>query len=169
LSKQNQRHALIVVADGGRTSVAPSIQSLVDQGSRVLALDPFYFGESKIASRDWLFSILLSSLGQRPLGLQAGQLLAAAHWIREADAGSTVSVQAYGPRSSLYALIAAAVDPQTIQSVQLHDSLNSLRDILDRDWTADKYPELFPFGLLERFDVPQIADLAKLKQRSAQD
>ena len=33
-----------------------------------------------------------------------------------------------------------------------HDSFGSLREILEKDLTVDKYPELFAFGLLEHFE-----------------
>ena len=67
-------------------------------------MDPFYFGESKISKRDFLFALLLSSVGDRPLGIQASQIAAIARWLK-----TPVSIQAFGPRSSLIASVAAAL------------------------------------------------------------
>ena len=71
----------MIVADVGRSGLDATARQLLDDGYRVVALDPFYIGESKITSRDFLFALLVASVGQRPLGLQAGQLSAAARWL----------------------------------------------------------------------------------------
>lgn len=148
LSKGHPRETVIVIADEGKNSVAPQIEALANEGLRVIGMDPFYFGESKIATRDFLFSMLIASLGERPLGLQASQVLAAARWAK-----SPVKVIAFGPRTSLIAAVAHGLDPAAIKDVVTHDSFGSLREILEKDLTVDKYPELFAFGLLEHFEL----------------
>src|SRR5262249_51345573 len=66
----NQKVTLLI-GDQGRAALAPEARRLVKQeGRRVIAVDPFYFGESKIAKRDWLFALLISSVGDLPLGIQ---------------------------------------------------------------------------------------------------
>ena len=42
----------------------------------MLAVDLFYFGESKIRLHPDLFAIAVSSIGERPLGIEASQLAA---------------------------------------------------------------------------------------------
>ena len=66
----------IVVADDGRQSTAAKVAELLGAGYRVIAVDPFYLGESKIAERDYLFALLVAAVGDRPLGLQASQVAA---------------------------------------------------------------------------------------------
>jgi hypothetical protein len=122
----------------------------------VVAVDPFYFGESKIAKRDWLFAILVAALGERPLGLQASQVAATARWLRTERNAGPVAVLAVGPRSSLFGSIAAALEPQSIAALETHGAMNSLKEVISRNLSADKTPELFCFGLLEEFDIPQI-------------
>ncbi|MCC6586221.1 MAG: acetylxylan esterase [Bryobacterales bacterium] len=153
--------AVIVIADQGKASAAAHIDRLVAAGKRVLAIDPFYLGESKITRRDFLYAMLLAGLGERPLALQAGEINAAARWLRTARGASSVAVLAVGPRTSLMALVAAAVEPQPVAGLELKDSFASLKDILTRDLTVDKAPELFCFGLLESFDIPQIIGLVQ--------
>lgn len=150
---------VILVSDGGRKSVAGEARQWLDRGSRVIALDPFYFGESAIETEDYLFAILIASLGERPLGIQAGQIAAAARWARERD-GKPVEVHAVGPRLSLAALIAGALEPSAISGLRLEESFGSLHEILERDLTVKQAPELFCFGLLEAFDIRQIVALA---------
>ena len=54
--------------------------SLLDSGKRVLAVDPFYFGESGLGKRAYLFGLLVSAVGERPLGIQTAQLSAICRW-----------------------------------------------------------------------------------------
>ena len=46
-----------------------------------------------------------------------------------------------------------------IAGVQLADSWRTLREVLDRNISAQQMPEMFTFGLLAEFDVPQIEQL----------
>jgi len=150
---------VILLADAGRASLAADVARLAGEGKRVVAIDPFYFGESKIATRDWLFAILVAALGERPLGIQAGQVAAVARWLEERRAGP-VEILADGPRAGLAALIATALEPKAISRLTVRKGFRSLKEILDRDMTVDKTPELFCFGLLESFDVDQLVALA---------
>ena len=147
---------VILIGDEGRASLAAEAQRLVSEGRRVLAVDPFYFGESKISKRDFLFALLISSIGDRPIGIQASQIGAVARWLK-----SPVSIEAFGARSSLIASVAAALDPKAISSVNTHGALSSLSEVIDKNMQVDKAPELFSFGLLESFDIPQINALGK--------
>ena len=149
---------VLLVADGGRASAAGEIRELLRQGRRVVAVDPFYFGESTIETEPFLFAILIAALGERPLGVQAGQIAAAARWARERHS-DPVEVHAIGPRTSLAALIAAALETEAVSGLRLEESFNSLREVIERDLGANQTPELFCFGLLESFDIPQIRDL----------
>jgi hypothetical protein len=72
-----------------------------------------------------------------------------------------VSVTATGPRTSLAALVAAAVETKSIASLHFDGAFKSLREVITRDLTVDKTPELFCFGLLEEFDIPQIVALVR--------
>lgn len=157
-SRGEAKATTIVVADAGRIAAAAQAERLLKEGRRVLALDPFYFGESRIERRDFLFALQVAAVGDRPLGIQAGQVAAAARWLEARGAGP-VSIVALGPRSSLFSLVAAALEPQAIAGLELHNSFRSLKDIIERNLGANTHPELFCFGLLESFDIPQIEAL----------
>ena len=159
LERDRAEGTVVLVADGGRKSVTGEIRSLLGEGRRVIAVDPFYFGESHIETEDFLFAILIAALGERPLGIQAGQIAAAARWAQSRH-GGPVEVHAVGPRTSLAALIAGALETEAIGGLRLVESFDSLREIIERDLGANQAPELFCFGLLEAFDIPQIAALA---------
>ena len=125
----------------------------------MVAIDPFYFGESKIQKRDFLFALLVSAVGERPLGIQAAQVAAVARWARNEFEVENVRVVSKGPRSSLIALVASALEPAAIGGVELHGSMGSLREIIEKNMTVREAPELFCFGLLEAFDIKQLVAL----------
>ncbi|MBI4587124.1 MAG: acetylxylan esterase [Planctomycetes bacterium] len=160
LEPESPQGTAVVVADGGRAGAADLARELLAQGRRVLAVDPFYFGESRISSHDFLFALLAASVGDRPLGIQASQLAAIARWLEQRGAGPA-TLHAAGPRSGLFSLVAAGLERKAIAGVKLKDDLASLKEIIDKSWRADQMPELFCFGLLEAFDIPQLKKLAE--------
>jgi len=149
----------ILVADAGRKSVAAEAERLLAAGKRVIAIDPFYFGESHIAQKDWLYAVLVAGVGDRPLGLQASQVAAIARWAAAQRGDNPVTLVAVGPRSSLFALVAAGLEEKAIDRVELHGALQSLKEVIRQNWTVSQRPELFCFGLLEAFDVAQLKAL----------
>ena len=149
---------VLQVADGGRTSAADAVGAQRKTGRRVIALDPFNFGEFRMETKDWLWSLLIAALGERPLGVQAGQIAATARWARDRY-GQPVEVHAMGPRTSLSTLIAAALEADAISGVRLQDSFGRLAEIIERDLDARQAPELFCFGLLEAFEMEDIRTL----------
>jgi len=150
----------LLLADGGRCAATNQIAQLLAAGRRVVAADPFYFGELVPAEKDFLWALMLATIGDRPLGLQAGQVLALARWWESEHPGEAVRICGVGPRASTVALVAAALAPQTFAGVDLRDSWTSLREILTQNRRFEQMPELFCFGLLEAFDLPALQALA---------
>lgn len=173
----------LIVADAGRKSTAALVEAELRAGRRVVACDPFYWGESAYPQRAYLYALLAASVGDRPLGLQARQIQAAARWLaaRPLPDPSTqpapetaakepaepaakpgagpVELIAVGPRSTLAALAAAALEPDAVDRLRLHQSLGSLHELLELDWSFEQAPECFCFGLLARFDVRSLVEL----------
>ncbi len=152
----------LLVGDAGRAALASEVARLLAAGQRVIAIDPMLWGESKIKAQDpdYLFPLFLAAVGERPLGIQAAQLAAVARWAKQERGHVPVHVVAVGPRSSMAALVAAAVKPNAISGLELLGSLSSLKQLIDDDKTVETLPELFAFGLLRDFDVVQLAALA---------
>ena len=159
LTRGTPRGTTLLVADAGRKSLAARTESLLAAGQRVLAVDPFYFGESKISSRDFLYALLVAATGDRPLGIQSSQLAAVARWARTEFKSKPVALESIGPRLGLAALVATALEPTAIATLHQTDALPSLREIIRQSWSVDQKPELFCFGLLEHFDIPNIQSL----------
>lgn len=143
----------------GRRALAAEVEKLLAEGKRVVAVDPFYFGESRIAQKDFLFALLVAAVGDRPLGLQASQLTAAARWLSGERKLGPVKVISIGPRASVFATVAAALEEKAIGSLEVRQPLGSLRELIGQNVGVNQQPELFCFGLLEQFDVPQLRAL----------
>ena len=156
----------IVVSETGRALTSETVRNLLDQGQRVVAVDPFYVGESKIPSRNFLFALLVSAVGQRPLGIQASQLAAIARWSREQHPDADIRIVGVGERMSLAALIAAGLETDAIDRVELRGSLATLKQVVERNYAVNQKPEFFCFGLLEAFDIRELAALAAPREVS---
>jgi hypothetical protein len=159
LTPPEPKGTVILLADAGRKSTAARAAELLQAGQRVLAVDPFYFGESKIAQKDFLYGLLVSAVGERPLGIQADQIAAASRWLAKAQSTGPVTVVAVGRRLGLGALVAAALEEQAIGGLELHQPFASLKQVVEEGLEVPAGPELFCFGLLAEFDVPQLVRL----------
>ena len=58
-----------------------------------------------------------------------------------------------------FSKVAAALEPKAVGKPMLDGSLESLKQVIDKNWTVEQAPELFCFGLLEAFDIKQIRAL----------
>ena len=145
----------LLVADKGRGSAAEAAEELLAAGHRVIAVDPFHLGESEIKGRGYLFALMVATVGDRALGLQSRQLQAVAKWLHKQHR-DPVGLVAVGPRTSVAALVAAGLEPESIGDVQLHGCYKSLKQVIESKLGVNRAPELFCFGLLEQFDIPQL-------------
>ncbi len=157
----NAKRTVLVFSEQGRAKLGEQVAELLSQNARVIAFDPFYFGESKIQQKDFLFGLLVAAVGERPLGIQTQQVAAIARWARTTGgtAAANLELQAVGPRSSLIALAAAAIETAAIDRLQLTGSYGSLREVIGQELGVNQAPELFCFGLLQTTDVLQMAAL----------
>ncbi|QDU25528.1 hypothetical protein ETAA8_05970 [Anatilimnocola aggregata] len=155
----DSKGTVILLADEGRAAIAEQVRQSLADGWNVLAVDPFYFGEAKVKNKNWLFAILMASVGERPLGVQAAQVQQVAQWLKAQRNAKQVRVATVGPRTSLIALAAAATDAKSIDSLRLQGSLGSLKEVIENGGTVDKTPEQFCFGLLETADIAQLTTL----------
>jgi hypothetical protein len=138
--------------------MAAATENLLKAGNRVILLDPHAFGEARYDHHGYLFALTLGTLGKRPLGIQAGQVAAIARAARDHHKHA-IRLIAHGERSSVVALVAAGLEEKAIGAVELHDPLPTLKLILEQSRSYDQSPELFCFGLLEKFDMRQLAAL----------
>ncbi|HLB73551.1 MAG TPA: hypothetical protein VJJ98_05995 [Sedimentisphaerales bacterium] len=164
LSTDKSQKTAIVVADEGYAAQTEAIEKLLENGYRILALDPFYVGQSEIPSRDYLFALLVAGVGDRPLGLQASQIAAVARWLHADRKLGPVTLAACGDQLSLSALVAAALEENAIERVELTGVIGSLKEVIERNDSVDKKPVLFCFALLEHFDIRQLVAMVAPRQ-----
>ena len=153
------RGTTLLILDAGRRGATNEVSRLLAAGQRVVALDPFYFGECKSIERGYLWPLLVAAVGDRPLGLQASQVAAVAKWLRAERPAEPVTLCAVGPRSSTVALVAAALGEQPFAGLDLHGAFPSLKAVIQQNHTFEEMPELFCFGLLAAFDLEQLQAL----------
>ncbi len=161
--RQPSQKTILMLGDAGRSSLGGAALQAVESGATVIAFDPINFGESEVKERTYLWSLALSGLGDRMLGLEASQIQALARSAAQRYPGK-VTVDAFGRRASLAALVAAALDPETIQGAQVHEARASLKELIDQNITVEKEPDAFCFGLLEYFDLPQLRKLVNASE-----
>jgi dienelactone hydrolase len=153
--------AVIVLSDAGKKSAADRVADHVNNGEQVLALDLAFHADASPPTREFeLFPLLISSMGQRALGLEAAQLIAAARWMRELSGGKPIAVNSTGKRYQVIALIAAAIEPDLFRGVTVQDGMRSLQSLLDKPVRFQDAPDLFCLDLYKQFDIDRLAAMA---------
>lgn len=154
------KSAVLVISDAGRRGLAGNVLESLADHERVLAVDLLNFGEMELhlsdGKNDDIALQLAATVGQRPLGILAAQLISVAHWIYGAGSRLPVKIVAVGPRSSVVALVAASLETEIIAEVELHHCWGSLHELVRENMTLQDAPELFCFGLLKEFDIAHL-------------
>jgi hypothetical protein len=150
----------IVLNDKSKDASASLVSSIVNRGEQVLSFDPTFLGSSWKDEYPFLLAQMVDAIGERPVGLQAAQLIRVARWASQNAHVAKVRLEADGIRSQLDALIAAAIEPDLFSEISVHNGMRSLRYALDRPVTFDQAPEIFCLDLYKEFDLDQIAALA---------
>jgi dienelactone hydrolase len=174
---QNGRITLLL-SDSGRAAMTGEAANDINRGERVLVLDPLLFGENVPAAGDDNAGLaqMLNTVGERPLGLQAAQILAIARWLQEGavegsstpgakpspsghDAAS-LRVVTNGPRSQTVAVVSAAIEPTLFSSVEARHAIPSLGDVFTRPPAYQDAPELMCLDLYRYFDFNTLGLMA---------
>ncbi|HUG19731.1 MAG TPA: acetylxylan esterase, partial [Planctomycetaceae bacterium] len=91
---------VLICSEQGREKLTAQVEAQLKLSHRVIAFDPFYYGESKIPQRDFLYGLLVAATGERNLGVQASQIAALARWVKTDRPESQVQILSVGPRTS---------------------------------------------------------------------
>ena len=154
--------ATVVLADAGKKSTSAEVSDRVNRGEQVLALDLLFFGDDSLPARSVPeYTQLLSAMGDRPVGMEAAQLLGIASWLQRTWAAPQIRLQTTGMRSQTVALLAAALGSGAFSEVQIEHGIPSLSRLLDRPVPYESAPDLFCLDLYKRFDLPRLAELAR--------
>ena len=152
----DRRPAAILLHDEGKSATAGAASERVNKGERVLVADLIFTGDSTLPGRAPERNIqVLAAVGERPLGIEAAQLVALADWL-----GGDVTLETHGMRSQVIGLAASALSPSSFSDVYVHDGIKTLSHLLDEPVRHPDAPDLFCFGLLRHFDLDRLATIA---------
>ncbi len=153
--------ATIVLDDRGKKQAGDVVSERVNREEQVLALDLIFNGEMLPQTPDSTdYELIVASLGERPLGIEAGQLIATARWLAEAAGTSKVRLETYGIRCQVVALAATALEPALFSQIVARHGMKSLSYILDAAVPLRSAPELFCLDLYKEFDLDRLVAMA---------
>ena len=153
---------VLILTEKGRGMTEAEVRKVLEDGQRALVVDPFYIGESALGPRAYLFGLLAAAVGERPLGIQASQIAAVARWSRQQHE-TPLKIRALDEASSLVALTAGGLEEKAVGGLELRKCHASLKEVIEQNMIYQTRPEMFCFGLLEEFDIPQLKALARTK------
>lgn len=150
----------IVLNDDGKTAAVDAVWQRFSRGEQVLALDLMFTGSPWKGKDTFEFAQILGGLGERPLGLQAAQLIRIARWAEQKSGTSKVRLEASGIRNQAAALVAAALEPDLFSEITVRQGMRSFRYLLDKPVTYAQAPELFCLDLFKEFDIDRLEAIA---------
>jgi dienelactone hydrolase len=145
------------------------IGACLDRGEQVLALDPLFSGDGAPDQPVDLFSEMLAAAGDRPLGLEAAQLVGITQWARQQFQPARILVEATGPRSQVRALVSAALEPSLFSEMAARQGMKSLSYLVEKPVSYESAPDLFCLDLYRDFDLDSLAAIAEPAKVTHQD
>jgi dienelactone hydrolase len=161
ISSQPDAPATIVLNDKGYKASESVVVERVNRGEQVLALDTILNGATRPLESDGaVWPMMLATTGNRPLGLEVGQLLATAKWLQKSTGQKTIRLETEGIRSQMVGLMAAALEPDLFSEIASNDVLGSLGELLDGPLVFRTTPDLFCLDLYKYFDIDRLEAVA---------
>jgi dienelactone hydrolase len=181
LTRPQDGGTTLLISDKGREAMTVEATDDVDRGRRVLVFEPLLFGENfpegtKNHSGLSIYAQMLSTIGERPLGIQAAQIEAVARWLHSglfdgtptpgahvpppSSSPAPLHVSTDGPRSETAAIVAAAIDPELFSGLDAHNAIYSFADVYKEPLTYDEAPELMCLDLYRDFDLNTLNAIA---------
>ncbi len=152
--------ATIVLDDRGRKAAAAEISDAVNRDEQVLAVDLLFTGDAWKGEEIASYAQLIDSVGERALGVETGQLIEIANWLKARVGVSKVRLECRGLRSQVVASVAAALEPNLFSSIVVHEGMPTLGFLLEAPVTYQEAPDLFCLDLYKYFDLDRLAAMA---------
>ena len=158
----------IMISDDGRKGGTTSswtrsieVANRLERGEQVLAVNLISMGDAAPDQPYDMMSQMLAATGERPLGMEAAQLLGVARWAQQQWAPTQIRLQGNGIRSQVISLVASDIEPRLFSQVELRAGMHSLSYLTDQPVGDDAAPDLFCLDLYKDFDIDQLAAMAK--------
>jgi hypothetical protein len=151
----------IVLDDEGKAASSGAISERINRGEQALAADLLFTGEAAPPKYYYpVYDRMLATLGERSLGIEAAQLIRAAHWLGSMSGQVQGRLEATGMRSQAVALVAAALEPKLFTEVVIRKGLRSWSEVFTKPIRYQDAPELFCLDLYKYFDLDTVGALA---------
>lgn len=158
----------IVLNDGGKKKAGTEqwdrvseIGDRLERGEQVLALDLLFTGDAAPDQPSHLLAEMLAAAGDRPLGMEAAQLIGLTRWAQQQFKPARTRLEATGIRSQVEALVAAALEPTTFSEVATRKGMRSLSYLLEKPVSYEAAPDLFCLDLYKSFDLDRLQEIAR--------
>jgi hypothetical protein len=138
----------------------PEVADRLSRGEQVLVVDLMFTGDAAPDLPGWYFAMMLRASGDRPLGMEAAQLIAVARWAQQNWNAPQIRLESSGMRSQIESLVATAIDPGLFSEAVIHEGMHSLNYLLEKPVDYSEAPELFCLDFYKYFDVDRLAALA---------
>lgn len=138
----------------------PSVADRLSRGEQVLVLDLLFTDDAAPDLDSYYFADMLRSIGDRPLGMEAAQLIAVSKWAQQTWSPPQIRVESTGIRSQIESLVAAAIEPGMFSKIVIRGGMKSLNYLLEKPVDYVDAPELFCLDLYKYFDVDTLEALA---------
>ena len=155
ISPQSASRSALVICNGTGRDIAKELVKQMETGSRIIKAAVLGVGELNV---DWKYMMILNGVGQRPLGIQVGQVLSLLSQIRTAFPGEPVDLLADGDSATFAALLATFLQPDLVQSLITNKLLDTLERLIEWPKEYKQAAPLFCMGLLEWIDIPELID-----------
>ena len=152
----------LILADGGLTDAREIVSDILADNKRAIVAQVLFTGECTPHKKAaWKYAQMVSTVGQRCLGIQVSQLDVLIDHVRGDPAHRPLHLITKGRVSGLAALVATALRPDRVEQLELRDMDASLKDLLVKKIPYRDAPSMFCFGLLELADVEDLIALAE--------
>jgi hypothetical protein len=150
----------IVMNDHGKEAGAGTVSDRINRGDQVLALDLMFTGTSWKDTYPFLYAQMVDAVGDRPLGMEAAQLIRVTRWAAQRAGVSKVQLEVAGIRSQAAALVAAALEPELFSQIIIREGMSSLSYLLETPVQFSQAPELFCLDLYKYFNIDSLEAMA---------
>ncbi len=150
----------IVLDDRGKAAAAERIAGRLNRGEQVLAVDLAFTGDAWKGETIVELQQLIYGAGERPIGVEAAQLIEIARWMKKSSHEAKVRLESSGIRTQVVSLLASAVEPAMFSELVIRKGMPSLAYLLQKPVQYGAAPDLFCLDLLRETDLDRLAALS---------
>jgi dienelactone hydrolase len=152
--------ATLILNDNGKKAAAEEASDRLNRGEQVLVVNLLFTEDASPNAYDReTYVLMLATIGQRAIGIEAAQLIALGQWLQNTSGSRHIRLESDGIRSQIIGLIASGIGPDLFSPVVIRDGMRSFQYLLDKPVPYQSAPDLFCLDLYKEFDVDYLAAL----------